>query len=343
MTDLPERFDLASRDPLSIGSPPYELCSQRHSARTSSTSRLFDARSGSGLTPGPERFGLTWPGKAECMRVIQQPSIGTLVPMATESVDFDATGNVIIEGDNLEVLKLLQKAYYGKVKMIYIDPPYNTGQGVHLSRRLRGLADYLRYSGQVDAEGLKLSANAETDGRNHSKWLTMMYPRLFLARNLLREDGVIFVSIDDHEVHNLRRSSMRYSARRTSSRQSSGSKMDSPKNSAVHLGEDHEYILIYARDAEVWRPNLLPRTEEMTARYRNPDSDARGPGSSAISRHATSMRVAGIRSPLRVEESSRDPRPGATGALVKSVFESSTTMAASGGETAIRGQASNDS
>ena len=113
------------------------------------------------------------------MRVIQEPSIGTLVPMPEESVDWDTTQNVIIEGDNLEVLKLLQKAYYGRVKMIYIDPPYNTGKEFIYPDNFReGLADYLRYSGQIDEEGLKLTANAETDGRYHSKWLSMMYPRL---------------------------------------------------------------------------------------------------------------------------------------------------------------------
>lgn len=160
---------------------------------------------GDWIDPGPERFGLTWPGKAECMRVIQEPSIGTLVPMPEESVDWDNTENVIIEGENLEVLKLLQKAYYGKVKMIYIDPPYNTGKEfIYPDNFKEGLADYLKYSGQVDEEGFKLSANAETDGRYHSKWLSMMYPRLFLARNLLREDGVILVSINDREVHHLR-------------------------------------------------------------------------------------------------------------------------------------------
>lgn len=160
---------------------------------------------GDWVDPNSERFGLVWPGKAECMRVIQEPSIGTLVPMPEESVDWDTTQNIIIEGENLEVLKLLQKAYYGKIKLIYIDPPYNTGKEfIYPDNFKEGLADYLKYSGQVDDEGFKLSANTETDGRYHSKWLSMMHPRLFLARNLLCEDGVIFVSIDDHEVHNLR-------------------------------------------------------------------------------------------------------------------------------------------
>ena len=233
---------------------------------------------GEWVDPEPERFGLTWPGKADCMKIIQEPSIGTLVPMPDESVDWDTTGNVIIEGENLEVLKLLQKAYYGKVKMIYIDPPYNTGKEfIYPDNFKEGLADYLKYSGQVDDEGLKLSANAETDGRYHSKWLSMMYPRLFLARNLLREDGVIFVSIDDHEVHNLRAVMNEVFGEENFIATIIWHKMDSPKNSAVHLSEDHEYAVLYARNASLWRPNLLPRTDEMVARYKNPDDDPRGP------------------------------------------------------------------
>ena len=160
---------------------------------------------GEEIDEGRERYGLTWAGKSDAIRAIQVPSTGTLVPVRDESVDFDSTENLMIEGDNLEVLKLLQKAYHGKVKMIYIDPPYNTGKEFIYPDNFReGLQDYLRYSGQVDGDGLKLTSNTETSGRYHSKWLSMMYPRLFLARNLLREDGVIFVSIDGHEVHNLR-------------------------------------------------------------------------------------------------------------------------------------------
>lgn len=160
---------------------------------------------GESVDPGKERFGLNWPGKAACSKLIQQASVGTLLPMREQSVDFDATENLIIEGDNLEVLKLLQKSYYGKVKMIYIDPPYNTGnEFIYPDNFHEGLQDYLKYSGQVDGEGRKQSSNSETGGRYHSNWLSMMYPRLFLARNLLREDGVIFVSINDKETHHLK-------------------------------------------------------------------------------------------------------------------------------------------
>lgn len=155
---------------------------------------------------GRERYGMTWAGKADCFKTIQTPSMGTLLPAPDESINFDTTENLIIEGDNLEVLKLLQKAYLGKVKMIYIDPPYNTGNDfIYPDNYAESLQTYLEYTKQVDAEGRKFGTNTETDGRFHSRWLNMMYTRLYLARNLLREDGVIFISIDDIEVINLRR------------------------------------------------------------------------------------------------------------------------------------------
>jgi len=153
-----------------------------------------------------ERFGLNWPGKRNCFKAIQTPTTATLLPDREASVDFDTTENLYIEGDNLEVLKLLQKSYLGKVKMIYIDPPYNTGNDfVYPDDYTESLKTYLEYTGQVDAKGRKFTNNTETTGRFHSKWLNMMYPRLFLARNLLREDGVIFISIDDGEVAHLRK------------------------------------------------------------------------------------------------------------------------------------------
>lgn len=160
---------------------------------------------GETVEAGKERFGLNWAGKSECFQTIKQSSVATLVPARDESVDFDTTENLYIEGDNLEVLKLLQKSYLGKVKMIYIDPPYNTGNDfIYPDNYAENLNTYLEYTGQVDGEGRAISTNKDTDGRFHSKWLNMMYPRLFLAKNLLREDGVIFISIDDNEVHNLR-------------------------------------------------------------------------------------------------------------------------------------------
>jgi adenine-specific DNA-methyltransferase len=152
-----------------------------------------------------ERFGLMWAGKQDAVRSLLTPGLGALVPDLHKSVDFDTAPNAFVEGDNLEVLKLLQKAYNDEVKLIYIDPPYNTGKDfVYEDDFSDGLRAYLEYSKQADEEGFRVSANTDTAGRYHSKWLSMMYPRLFLARNLLRADGVIFVSIDDHELHCLR-------------------------------------------------------------------------------------------------------------------------------------------
>lgn len=160
---------------------------------------------GDWVEPNKERYGLNWPGKAECMKVIQSPSIATLKPVRKESVNFDDSENLFIEGDNLEVLKLLQKAYFGKVKMIYIDPPYNTGKEfIYPDKYQENIDTYLTYTGQADEEGRKFSTNTDTGGRYHSNWLTMMYPRLYLSRNLLTDDGLIFISIDDNEQANLK-------------------------------------------------------------------------------------------------------------------------------------------
>jgi len=201
---------------------------------------------GEAATDAPERYGLSWAGKSEAIRAIQTTSPGTLLPAPGESVNFDATENLIIEGDNLESLKLLQGGYHGRVKMIYIDPPYNTGgEFIYPDNYKEGLADYLKFSGQVSGEGIRLTTNAETDGRYHSKWLTMMYPRLFLARNLLREDGVIFVSIDDHEVHNLRAVMNEIFGEENFVAQLVWEK--GRKNDAKLFSVGHEYMLVYAR------------------------------------------------------------------------------------------------
>jgi adenine-specific DNA-methyltransferase len=160
---------------------------------------------GGDLDNSPERYTFTWAGKREAIQLLQEPSRATLAPALDESVEFDTTQHVFIEGENLETLKLLRKAYAGQVKMIYIDPPYNTGNDfIYPDDFSDPLGRYLEVTGQTDAVGNMLTSNPETSGRYHSAWLSMMYPRLFLARQLLREDGVIFVSIDDHEVHNLR-------------------------------------------------------------------------------------------------------------------------------------------
>jgi len=152
-----------------------------------------------------EHFGLFWPGKRDARRLASIPSTGTLVPVKGEGIDEETSGNIFIEGENLEVLRILRKSYSGRIKMIYIDPPYNTGNDfVYDDDFTEPLQDYLRRTGQIDGEGRPMTTNKRSDGRFHSKWLSMMYPRLRLARELLRDDGVIFVSIDDNEVHHLR-------------------------------------------------------------------------------------------------------------------------------------------
>ena len=153
-----------------------------------------------------EIYSFNWAGRKDAFRNIQSTAKGTLVPSEEESVKFKQTENIFIEGDNLEVLKLMQKAYFSQVKMIYIDPPYNTGHDfVYKDNFKNGIKAYLEQTGQLNGDGVVLDTNPETNGRFHSDWISMMYPRLFLARNLLRDDGLIFVSSDDHEVHNLRR------------------------------------------------------------------------------------------------------------------------------------------
>ncbi len=229
---------------------------------------------GEEVATGRERYGLSWAGKSEAIRNIQTPSVATLVPDREESVQFDATENLFIEGDNLEVLKLLQKSYHGQVKMIYIDPPYNTGnEFIYPDNFREGIDDYLRYSGQVSGNGMKLSTNTETSGRYHSKWLNMMYPRLFLARNLLRKDGVIFISIDDHEVHNLRMLMDEIFGPENlvvsiAWRKSTGS-------NDIQVAYVHETLLLYRKSASA-SIGRLPRTEKQLSMYSNPDHDPRG-------------------------------------------------------------------
>ena len=234
------------------------------------------------VEPQEERYGLSWPGKAAAAVAMQEPSIGSLRPDADRSLNADIARDVFVDGDNLEVLKLLQRAYHGKVKMIYIDPPYNTGKDfIYPDNYREGLASYLRFTGQTDEAGQKLSANAETSGRYHSNWLSMMYPRLALARNLLRRDGVIFMTIDDHEMHPLRLLMDEVFGPENFLATCIWQKIFSPKNSARQFSEDHDYVLVYARNAAEWEPNPLPRTEEMEARYHNPDDDRRGPWTSS--------------------------------------------------------------
>jgi len=196
---------------------------------------------------GRERYGMNWPGKADCFKTIQAPSVGTLRPCPEESVNFDTTENLIIEGDNLEVLKLLQKSYLGKVKMIYIDPPYNTGNDfIYPDNFAESLDTYLEYTGQVDAEGKKFGTNTDTDGRFHSKWMNMMYPRLYLARNLLRDDGFLVASIDDAEFPNIRVVLNEVFGEENLIAVLVWDR--NRKNDAKFFSVGHEYMVVYARD-----------------------------------------------------------------------------------------------
>jgi adenine-specific DNA-methyltransferase len=224
-----------------------------------------------------ERYGMTWPGKNECLKIIQQPSIATLKPCREESVNFDETENLFIEGDNLEALKLLQKAYYGKVKMIYIDPPYNTGKEfIYPDNYSENLDTYLSYTGQVDAQGRKFSTNTEAEGRFHSKWLNMMLPRLYLARNLLRDDGVIFISIDDHEVKNLCELCDEVFGEENFVAQILWRKRSTPPNDQV-IGANHDYILAFSKNSDDLALALRKRSLDQVARYKNPDNHPKGP------------------------------------------------------------------
>ena len=225
-----------------------------------------------------ERYGLTWPGKAECMKIIQQPSIATLKPIREESVNFNVAENLFIEGDNLEVLKLLQKSYFGRVKMIYIDPPYNTGKEfIYTDKFGETLDNYLKYTGQKDEDGRKFSTNMETNGRYHSRWLNIMYPRLYLAKNLLREDGVIFISIDDREVSNLRALCDQIFGEENFLANIVWNSTKSVTNTAL-ISVSHTHNLVYVKSKEYYIRNRDKfRLKETGEGFSNPDGDPKGP------------------------------------------------------------------
>jgi len=224
-----------------------------------------------------ERYNFTWNGKQNAKKIAQTPSTGTLRPCKEDSKDWDTTQNLYIEGDNLEVLKLLQKSYHKQVKMIYIDPPYNTGKDfVYKDNFKDNIKNYLEVTNQVDSEGNKLSVNADTNGRYHSDWLSMMYPRLKLARNLLKDDGVIFISIDDNEVANLRKLCDEIFGEDNYVQEIIWEKKFSPQNDAKYFSLNHEQILCYAKNKSLFSRNLLPMTKEQKSRYSNLDNDPRG-------------------------------------------------------------------
>jgi len=228
------------------------------------------------VTDTDERYGLNWHGKRLARQLALTPSTGTLRPSPEESIEWLNTQNLMIQGDNLEVLKLLQKSYAGKVKLIYIDPPYNTGNDfIYPDDFKDNIRNYLELTGQLEG-GARISSNTEASGRFHTDWLNMMAPRLRLARTILHPDGLIAVSIDDNELPSLRALMNEIFGEENFVATVIWQKVYSPKNSAKHFSVDHDYIVLYAKSAEAWRPRLLPRSEEANARYQNPDNDPRG-------------------------------------------------------------------
>lgn len=225
-----------------------------------------------------ERYQFTWPDKKKAILAANAPINRTLRPCREESVDFDTTQNLYIEGDNLEVLKLLQETYLGKIKLIYIDPPYNTGHDfVYEDDFSQNAEDYITNSGQIDAAGNKLVQNLESNGRFHTDWLNMIYPRLKVAKDLLKEDGVIFISIDEHEIENLKKVANDIFGEQNFVGAVIWERAFAPKNDAKYFSDSHDYIVVYAKNLLDFKIGKLPRTEEANARYKNPDNDPRGP------------------------------------------------------------------
>ena len=230
-----------------------------------------------------ERYQFTWPDKRKAVLAANAPITSTLRPVVADSVGKDGTPggfdseNLYIEGDNLEVLKLLQETYLGKVKMIYIDPPYNTGNDfVYEDDFAQSAAEYLAGSGQYDEAGNRMVTNTESNGRFHTDWLNMIYPRLKLAKDLLSDDGVIFISIDDNEQENLKKCCDEIFGGQNFVAQLIWERAFSPKNDARFVSNSHDYVLVFAKDINQFKIGRLPRTEEANARYSNPDNDPRG-------------------------------------------------------------------
>ncbi|MFY0681491.1 MAG: site-specific DNA-methyltransferase [Thalassovita sp.] len=225
-----------------------------------------------------ERYRLDWPGKREAVALAGNSVRKTLRPDEGRSKSFTTAKNLFLEGDNLDGLKLIQASMLGQVKMIYVDPPYNTGNDfIYHDAFAVNQADHELSSGERSLDGSRLVANPEANGRFHSDWLSMIYPRLKLARNLLKDDGAIFISIDDNEYDNLRKVCDEIFGASNFVATVIWQKVFSPKNTAAYFSEDHDYIVVYAKDKATWQPTLLPRSEESVARYKNPDNDARGP------------------------------------------------------------------
>lgn len=230
-----------------------------------------------------ERYQFTWPDKRKAVLAANAPITSTLRPVVADSVGKDGTPggfdseNLYIEGDNLEVLKLLQETYLGKVKMIYIDPPYNTGNDfVYEDDFAQSASEYLAGSGQYDEAGNRMVTNSESNGRFHTDWLNMIYPRLKLAKDLLAEDGVLVISIDDNEAQNMKKICDEIFGESNFVACIIWQKIHSIKNDAKYFSDNHEYALVYSKLKEAIGVNLLPRTSEMNERYKNPDDDLRG-------------------------------------------------------------------
>jgi len=227
---------------------------------------------------GDEAYEFTWVGKKAAIVEAHKPIRKTLRPCKAESKEWDKTENLYIEGDNLEVLKLLQESYLNKVKMIYIDPPYNTGNDFIYNDDFKMSADeYIDEVGEIDEDGNRMFKNTDSNGRFHSDWCSMMYSRLMLARNLLSKDGVIFISIDDNEVDNLREICNEIFGLRNYVGTVIWERAFAPKNDAKYFSASHDFVLVYAKSLTNFSIGKLPRSEEANARYKNPDNDPRGP------------------------------------------------------------------
>lgn len=255
-----------------------------------------------------ERYQFTWPDKKKAMLAANAPIAATLRPVREDSVGRDGTPggwdseNLYIEGDNLDVLKLLQETYLRKVKMIYIDPPYNTGNDfVYEDDFVEDADEYLARSGQFDDQGNRLEQNTENNGRFHTDWLNMMYQRLKLAKALLSDDGVIFISIDDSEQGNLKKICDEILSAGNFINTVIWEKRYSPQNAVQWFSENHDFVLVYAKNKDLWHPQLLERTEEMNARYTNRDNDPRGPwkaeNSTAQGGHGTKSQFYVLKAP----------------------------------------------
>ena len=240
--------------------------------------KLKQNLSDSVMSERAERYQFTWPDKSKAILLANSPINATLRPCREDSVDFDNTQNLYIEGDNLDVLKCLKETYLHKVKMIYIDPPYNTGNDfVYEDDFAQSSEEYLANSGQFDEQGNRMFTNAESNGRFHTDWLNMIYPRLKVARDLLTDDGVIFISIDDNEVENLRKVCDEVFGESNCIAQLIWEKKYTIANDAKYFSDVHDYILCYSKKKEFFHIGKLPRTAQMNAAYKNPDNHPKGP------------------------------------------------------------------